>query len=194
MKTIHPAIAEHVMEENEKLRAALRKIIERCELFINDEADMRTHSIEALMGIAEDALSQQAEPAPAQDEREAHVPDNVFQQEFQTWWEDHGQFCRSGGGDYERTFAFQAWRHLYPMLLQARATRPAQTEQQPVIVREGWKLVPIEPTDDMIRSAMQYDSAQEPGDDPDLAESLRVDWSLMLDAAPIAQTAQGDDQ
>lgn len=51
----------------------------------------------------------------------AHVPDEVFEAEFMTWWEDHGQYCRSGGGDYERTFAFQAWRHLYPKLMQARA-------------------------------------------------------------------------
>ncbi|MFU6981664.1 Lar family restriction alleviation protein [Pseudomonas aeruginosa] len=75
--------------------------------------------------------NRRAQPAPAQDERKAHVPDKVFRDEFMVWWEDHGQFCRAGGGDYERTFAFQAWRHLYPMLMQARATRPAQTEQPP---------------------------------------------------------------
>lgn len=50
-----------------------------------------------------------------------HVPDAVFEAEFMTWWEEHGQYCRSGGGDYERTFAFQAWRHLYPQLMAARA-------------------------------------------------------------------------
>lgn len=51
----------------------------------------------------------------------AHVPDDVFEAEFMAWWEEEGQYCRSGGGDYERTFAFQAWRHLYPQLMQARA-------------------------------------------------------------------------
>ncbi|WP_425327891.1 hypothetical protein [Pseudomonas nitroreducens] len=51
----------------------------------------------------------------------AHIPDAVFEAEFMTWWEEHGQYCRSGGGDYERTFAFQAWRHLYPKLMQARS-------------------------------------------------------------------------
>ncbi|MCE4073500.1 MULTISPECIES: hypothetical protein [Pseudomonas] len=50
-----------------------------------------------------------------------HVPDAVFESEFMTWWEEHGQYCRSGGGDYERTFAFQAWRYLYPKLMQAGA-------------------------------------------------------------------------
>ncbi len=51
----------------------------------------------------------------------AHVPDEVFAGVFAEWWEEEGQYCRAGGGDYERTFAFQAWRHLYPLLLQARA-------------------------------------------------------------------------
>lgn len=37
-------------------------------------------------------------------------------EEFETWWEAHGQFCRAGGGDYEKTFAFSAW--------QARASLP----------------------------------------------------------------------
>lgn len=55
----------------EQLKNAMRRIIERCEVFIDDEAEMSTASVEALMGIAEDALSLQAEPAPAQDEREA---------------------------------------------------------------------------------------------------------------------------
>ncbi|MCP1617006.1 MULTISPECIES: hypothetical protein [Pseudomonadaceae] len=51
--------------------------------------------------------------------------DDAFEPEFMTWWEKHGQYCRSGGGDYERSFAFEAWRHLYPKLMQARAARSA---------------------------------------------------------------------
>lgn len=31
-------------------------------------------------------------------------------QEFEEWWQERGQFCRAGGGDYEKTFAFAAWR------------------------------------------------------------------------------------
>lgn len=30
-------------------------------------------------------------------------------QEFDGWWSKHGQFCRAGGGDYEKTFAYHAW-------------------------------------------------------------------------------------
>ena len=29
---------------------------------------------------------------------------------FEAWWEEHGQLCRAGGGDYEKTFAFRAWQ------------------------------------------------------------------------------------
>lgn len=31
------------------------------------------------------------------------------EQEFEEWWAKHGQFCRSGGGEYEKTFAYRAW-------------------------------------------------------------------------------------
>lgn len=28
---------------------------------------------------------------------------------FEAWWQTHGQYCRAGGGEYEKTFAFRAW-------------------------------------------------------------------------------------
>jgi len=28
---------------------------------------------------------------------------------FEVWWENHGQYNRAGGGDYEKTFAWEAW-------------------------------------------------------------------------------------
>ncbi|MBG4399177.1 hypothetical protein I4940_00005 [Pseudomonas aeruginosa] len=82
-----------------------------------------------------------AQPSPAQAEQAegAHVPDEVFAGVFAEWWEEEGQYCRAGGGDYERTFAFQAWRHLYPLLLQARAAlaqpspAPAEAERPEVM-------------------------------------------------------------
>ncbi|WP_221885599.1 hypothetical protein, partial [Pseudomonas aeruginosa] len=78
-----------------------------------------------------------AQPSPVQAEQAegAHVPDEVFAGVFAEWWEEEGQYCRAGGGDYERTFAFQAWRHLYPLLLQDRAAlaqpspAPAEAER-----------------------------------------------------------------
>lgn len=84
-----------------------------------------------------------AQPSPLQSEQAegAHVPDEVFAGLFAEWWEEEGQYCRAGGGDYERTFAFQAWRHLYPLLLQYRAAlaqpspAPAEAERPEVVAR-----------------------------------------------------------
>jgi len=28
---------------------------------------------------------------------------------FESWWESEGQYCRAGGGEYEKTFAYNAW-------------------------------------------------------------------------------------
>ena len=33
---------------------------------------------------------------------------------FEDWWSREGQFCRSGGGDYEKSFAFAAWNAAKP--------------------------------------------------------------------------------
>lgn len=38
--------------------------------------------------------------------------------QFEAWWESEGQFVRAGGGNYEKTFAYQAWQA-------ARAQAPA---------------------------------------------------------------------
>jgi len=46
-----------------------------------------------------------AEPAP----REAAEPVDQTEIAFEVWWKCHGQFCRAGGGDYEKTFAYAAW-------------------------------------------------------------------------------------
>uniref|UniRef100_UPI00106993E2 hypothetical protein n=3 Tax=Pseudomonas TaxID=286 RepID=UPI00106993E2 len=49
--------------------------------------------------------------APAATQGGQGPDDDAFAGIFAEWWEAEGQYCRSGGGDYERTFAFQAWRH-----------------------------------------------------------------------------------
>jgi hypothetical protein len=45
--------------------------------------------------------------------------------EFETWWEKYGQYCRSGGGEYEKSFSYATWEHCTE---QARSTiaAPAQ--------------------------------------------------------------------
>ncbi len=107
-KPIHPAVAEHVMEENARLREVLRCIadlpMDRC----STENDYR---LSAAKAIALGALSQQAEtiePVPAQDEREAFKRALYSQKVFKL---------------SSATIDAAEW---------AWFARPAQTEQQPV--------------------------------------------------------------
>lgn len=79
---------------------------------------------------------QPAEQQPPADGSLTPVPDELFAAEFNAWWEQHGQFCRAGGGDYERTFAFEAWRHLYPQLMNLQM---AAAEQQPACASQSVK-------------------------------------------------------
>jgi hypothetical protein len=62
------------------------------------------------------------------------------------------------------------------------SSAPSHGEQ----VREGWKLVPVEPTEAMLREALSYDSIQDPNNPDSRVEELLIDWSLMLSAAPSA--------
>lgn len=55
-----------------------------------------------------------ATPAPEVQVEPTILQDEAFADEFSAWWESEGQYVRSGGGDYERTFAFEAWRYLMP--------------------------------------------------------------------------------
>jgi hypothetical protein len=47
--------------------------------------------------------------------------------EFDLWWETHGQYIRAGGGLYEKTFAFEAWRHVRENLVPVGLTLNAPT-------------------------------------------------------------------
>lgn len=33
----------------------------------------------------------------------------TVESDFEAWWESDGQYCRSGGGSYEKTFAYRAY-------------------------------------------------------------------------------------
>ena len=49
---------------------------------------------------------------------------------FEAWWKREGQFLRSGGGDYEKTFAYHAW------LASLSATTPPASQQAAQAVPE----------------------------------------------------------
>ena len=59
-------------------------------------------------------------------EEQKALDDSEFYEEFAKWWDDEGQYVRAGGGDYERSFAFQAFRHLMPQIAALRAQLPSQ--------------------------------------------------------------------
>ena len=48
--------------------------------------------------------------SPTPPEQAAQPADVARLAEFDQWWESEGQYCRAGGGDYERSFAYAAWR------------------------------------------------------------------------------------
>ena len=37
---------------------------------------------------------------------------NPWDEEFEDWWAKRGSLVRSGGGDYEKSFAYEAFRYL----------------------------------------------------------------------------------
>lgn len=53
--------------------------------------------------------------------------------EFEAWWESDGKYCRAGGGDYERTFAYEAWQAASATLAQ----QPAPVAQEPDAIAEA---------------------------------------------------------
>jgi len=189
--------------ENDRLREALRWYEEKvaeCRK-IGSLGDNARQALDLDGGFrARDALSQQAEPtdtytavdmataaaqgfrdgqaamepAPAQDERE--LPDYL-----------NDAIDNLVHDNYERSQAGSRNRQADVDLIRAAlATRPAQTEQQPVAVPEGWKLVPVQPTAEMLAAVTT--STFEPLRQ-EAMKMAREDYQAMLYAAPIAQTA-----
>lgn len=68
--------------------------------------------------------------------------------DFEQWWKKHGQFCRSGGGEYEKTFAFRAWEAATNRAATKRAPKPRELSpvgtgallgEQQFCFEKGWK-------------------------------------------------------
>lgn len=68
--------------------------------------------------------------------------------EFEKWWQEHGQFCRAGGGDYEKTFAFRAWEAATNRATNKHAPKPRELArcgtgalhgEQQHCFEKGWK-------------------------------------------------------
>lgn len=184
MKTIHPAVAQHAMEENEKLRGLLRDVrilLAGSSYKISGTAAF-LHSIdEALSNQAEPACSDErpcvscfsddgaclAEPAPAQGEREAFEVAHALRalaEQFKEAWPEHD-------GKYD--FLVGAGSRI------ARAAPIAQTVPQCMAALEGWQLVPVEPTPEMREAFHEATERYEDG----FGESPDSQWQAMLRAA-----------
>lgn len=120
---IPPAVGEFAIQERAKLLAHSAAIQQEANTWEDRAIREATACVDLRARLAK---YEDAEGRPVV------VPDEVFEKEFLAWWESDGQFCRAGGGNYERTFAFEAWRHLYPMLMQARATLSAPNHGEQV--------------------------------------------------------------
>jgi len=167
------------VSENQKtlLQQALDMLEEQA---LHIEAPMLPAGEELLKRIRA-AISLQAEQAPVQDEREAverfspttSVPHCGRASEVEAYMteDDDGEYMTVS--QHER--------------IVAALTRPAQTEQQPVAVPEGWKLVPVQPTAEMLAAVTT--STFEPLRQ-EAMKMAREDYQAMLYAAPIAQTEQ----
>lgn len=152
------------------LSAALESIVTMV-----DQSRTQTKRLRLIKYAAETALGRKADldrpPAPnpsraqsgcAASQREGQ-PNG--QNDFEVWWQEHGQFSRAGGGDYEKTFAFNAWNAV---------SRPA--------LPEGWIAVPIIPTDKMLQEARySIDCPVTGSDDPVFT------YAAMISAAPAPE-------
>lgn len=155
MKTIHPAIAEHVMEENEKLRGLLRLATDRWESWASEIIHTTPEYESELSEIARvrAALSQQAEPVRSPGTEDTASMDSNSEQEQFTAVDmatAAAQGLRDGQAAVEPAPAQderEAEAAVKALLFSGRlvdsflirdickavlAARPAQTEQQPV--------------------------------------------------------------
>jgi hypothetical protein len=99
---------------------------------------------------------------------------------FEKWWEDQGQFCRAGGGEYEKTFAFRAWE---AALATPPAAQPAAV-QEPVGMRWRWPGYAWVYTEE-IRSDLAGNPEKELLYTPPPAAPVQDEWELRGELAKL---------
>lgn len=130
---------------NGKLLAALKAVMEGCEyktiMGVEGWHKISMPKQSSLdLGRAAIAAAEAAQPASAQQQGDDRLPvlsteaANAELPTFKQWWEDHGQFVRAGGGQYESCFAWSAWQ---AAIVPCRTTPDAQMQGEPV----AWKAV-----------------------------------------------------
>lgn len=119
-------------------------------------------------------MNTKAEPMANKNAREGQPsPRNIegAEPDFEDWWQGEGQFCRAGGGDYEKTFSYRAWQKAtareaalqsqidaltLELSNEMRRQFPGIAAAHPVEGAEGW-------------TGVYYDSARD-GDGPPAVE------------------------
>lgn len=126
----------------------------------------------AAFHAAAQELNAAVEPAPAQDEQS---PEQMLSREQieNIARKVHGDCIRLPGATYQNAAEAAV------MYTLERIARPAQTEQQPSVVPNGWQLVPMEPTHAMREAFHAATERYEDG----FGESPDSQWHAMLRAA-----------
>lgn len=96
--------------------------------------------------------------------------------DFEKWWSISFLDLEGGYGHVGKYSAWQAWRQA---IAHDRANQPAASG-----VPEGWRLVPIEPTQAMIDAVVENSFLHESREKFEII--TRSDWRDMLAAAPEA--------
>ena len=101
---------KYVTLPRQAVEQTLEALIDKCiaiyaihgtsDYMIVDDGKARAELLDALRSALEQPQGEQAQIGSHRDAQE--VP-------FEAWWEKHGQFLRTGGGQYEKTFAWHAW-------------------------------------------------------------------------------------
>lgn len=108
-----PALAQQPAVLPEWLEQAFREGWASCRdsEFIGQEAEDWAFGNSFTNSIMIDATQQpvRLNAAPEATAQNSNSFRDAQEAPFEQWWETHGQFCRAGGGDYEKTFAWNAW-------------------------------------------------------------------------------------
>lgn len=75
--------------------------------------------------------------------------------DFEAWWAQQGQFCRAGGGDYEKTFAFRAWEFVLAAPRVAGVGDPVPMPKAAELFARFFNCIPVATLRDDVPADMQ---------------------------------------
>lgn len=81
----------------------------------------------------------------------------TMREQFEAWWATEGQFVRSGGGDYEKCFAFAAWERQASRAAVPQSVEPVAWGQLGTLngrsyLRQNYDRTPYPPPPDVARN------------------------------------------